>query len=157
MLVTCFMHGSSSVGCMQVCAEVLLRCDGASVVCCYFDVFPASIDCSCSVFKPHATSQSWHSSLTKHTVAVYNQCIAACILLRCVLHSCTVCLQSNQLRQLTQDSLDSYVAFFEQYREAGKSINKVKGPPCHPPNAPMLDDGYSSSIPSSTHAISRRL
>ena len=34
-------------------------------------------------------------------------------------------LQSNQLRQLVQDSLNSYVAFFELYREAGKSINKV--------------------------------
>ncbi|KAL3158235.1 hypothetical protein ABBQ38_010487 [Trebouxia sp. C0009 RCD-2024] len=40
-------------------------------------------------------------------------------------YSSIATLQSKQLRQLTQDSLDSYVAFFEQYREAGKSINKV--------------------------------
>ena len=31
-----------------------------------------------------------------------------------------VVLQSNQLRQLVQDSLNSYVAFFEQYRPGTK-------------------------------------
>ena len=34
-------------------------------------------------------------------------------------------LQSKQLRQLVQDSLDSYVAFFEQYRQVGGVTNKV--------------------------------
>lgn len=65
-----------------------------------------------------------HDLLTKQTIAISMDCclhhVALCTSLN------TLCLQSKQLRQLTQDSLDSYVAFFEQYREAGKSINKVK-------------------------------
>ncbi len=37
-------------------------------------------------------------------------------------------LQSNQLRQLVQDSLNSYVAFFEQYRPAVKpAVAKADG------------------------------
>ncbi len=37
-------------------------------------------------------------------------------------------LQSNQLRQLVQDSLNSYVAFFEQYRPAAKpAVAKADG------------------------------
>ena len=62
--------------------------------------------------------------MTKQTTAILRYCclhhVALCTAV------CALCLQSKQLRQLTQDSLDSYVAFFEQYREAGKSINKVK-------------------------------
>ena len=39
-----------------------------------------------------------------------------------------VVLQSNQLRQLAQDSLNSYVAFFEQYRPATKpAVAKADG------------------------------
>ena len=57
-------------------------------------------------------------------------------------HSHTACLQSNQLRQLTQASLDSYVAFFEQYREAGKSIHKVWS--CRLP--PVADNSYNSRL-----------
>ena len=34
-------------------------------------------------------------------------------------------MQSNQLRQLVQDSLNNYVAFFEQYRDAGKAVSQV--------------------------------
>ena len=37
-------------------------------------------------------------------------------------------LQGNQLRQLVQDSLNSYVAFFEQYRPATKpAVAKADG------------------------------
>ena len=72
-----------------------------------------------------AASYLLHTPLGQpcHLLSSLHGCCVAC----CAPHSSIACLQSNQLRQLTQDSLDSYVAFFEEYREAGKNVSKVQG------------------------------
>lgn len=61
------------------------------------------------------------------------QAVVLCCNLSCVkmqifmpdtqLESGFVCVQGNQLRQLVQDSLNSYVSFFQQYKSPSTQVN----------------------------------